>query len=77
MNHMHLARLINNVYPKIAARVVANACAVNPIALAVPCHRVVCTDGQRAGCRRGVKPKRDLIKREAALPRSEGNSRAE
>ena len=77
MNHMHLARLINNVYPKVAARVVANACAANPIALAVPCHRVIPTDGQLAGYRWGVEPKRDLIKEEAALPRSEGNSRAE
>jgi AraC family transcriptional regulator of adaptative response/methylated-DNA-[protein]-cysteine methyltransferase len=64
-SHMHLARLINNVYPKVAARVVANACAANPIALAVPCHRVIRTDGELAGYRWGIERKRDLIEQEA------------
>jgi AraC family transcriptional regulator, regulatory protein of adaptative response / methylated-DNA-[protein]-cysteine methyltransferase len=65
MSYMHLARLINNVYPKVAARVVANACAANPIALAVPCHRVIRTDGELAGYRWGIECKRDLIEKEA------------
>jgi AraC family transcriptional regulator, regulatory protein of adaptative response / methylated-DNA-[protein]-cysteine methyltransferase len=65
MSYMHLARLINNVYPSVAARVMANACAANPIALAVPCHRVIRTDGQLAGYRCGVEHKRDLIEKEA------------
>jgi AraC family transcriptional regulator, regulatory protein of adaptative response / methylated-DNA-[protein]-cysteine methyltransferase len=65
MSYMHLARLINNVYPKVAARVVANACAANPIALAVPCHRVIRTDGELAGYRWGIERKRDLIEQEA------------
>lgn len=65
MSYMHLARLINNVYPRVAARVVANACAANPIALAVPCHRVVRTDGELAGYRWGIERKRDLIEKEA------------
>jgi methylated-DNA-[protein]-cysteine S-methyltransferase/AraC family transcriptional regulator of adaptative response/methylated-DNA-[protein]-cysteine methyltransferase len=65
MSYMHLARLINNVYPKVAARVVANACAANPIALAVPCHRVIRTDGGLAGYRWGIERKRDLIEKEA------------
>jgi AraC family transcriptional regulator, regulatory protein of adaptative response / methylated-DNA-[protein]-cysteine methyltransferase len=65
MSYMHLARLINNVYPKVAARVVANACAANPIALAVPCHRVIRTDGELAGYRWGIERKRALIEKEA------------
>ena len=65
MSYMHLARLINNVYPKVAARVVATACATNPIALAVPCHRVIRTDGELAGYRWGIERKRDLIEKEA------------
>jgi AraC family transcriptional regulator, regulatory protein of adaptative response / methylated-DNA-[protein]-cysteine methyltransferase len=65
MSYVHLARLINNVYPKVAARVVANACAANIIALAVPCHRVIRTDGELAGYRWGIERKRDLIEKEA------------
>jgi methylated-DNA-[protein]-cysteine S-methyltransferase/AraC family transcriptional regulator of adaptative response/methylated-DNA-[protein]-cysteine methyltransferase len=65
MSYMHLARLINNVYPRVAARVVANACAGNPIALAIPCHRVIRTDGELAGYRWGIERKRDLIAKEA------------
>ena len=64
MSYMHLARLINNVYPRVAARVVANACAANPIALAVPCHRVIRADGELAGYRWGIERKRDLLQKE-------------
>jgi len=65
MSYMHLARLINNVYPKVAARVVAKACAANPIALAVPCHRVIRADGELAGYRWGIARKRELLQKEA------------
>jgi O-6-methylguanine DNA methyltransferase len=51
--------------PLASARVIANACAANPIALAVPCHRVVRTDGSLAGYRWGIERKRELIRREA------------
>lgn len=49
-----------------AARAVASACAANPIAVAVPCHRVVRGDGALAGYRWGIERKRELLKREAA-----------
>jgi methylated-DNA-[protein]-cysteine S-methyltransferase/AraC family transcriptional regulator of adaptative response/methylated-DNA-[protein]-cysteine methyltransferase len=65
MSYMHLGRLINNVYPRVAARVVAKACAANPIALAVPCHRVIRSDGELAGYRWGIARKRDLLQKEA------------
>lgn len=65
MSYMHLARLINNVYPRVAARAVAKACAANPIALAVPCHRIIRTGGELAGYRWGISRKRDLLQREA------------
>ncbi|QOZ68818.1 methylated-DNA--[protein]-cysteine S-methyltransferase [Bradyrhizobium arachidis] len=65
MSYMHLARLINCVYPRVAARVVANACAANPIALAVPCHRVIRADGELAGYRWGIARKRELLRKEA------------
>jgi methylated-DNA-[protein]-cysteine S-methyltransferase/AraC family transcriptional regulator of adaptative response/methylated-DNA-[protein]-cysteine methyltransferase len=44
--------------------VVANACAANPIALAVPCHRVIRADSELAGNRWGIERKRDLLQKE-------------
>ena len=47
------------------ALAVAGACAANPIALAVPCHRVVCSNGELAGYRWGIERKRELIRKDA------------
>lgn len=49
-----------------AVRAVARACATNPVALAVPCHRVVRTGGALAGYRWGLERKRALLAREGA-----------
>ena len=47
-----------------AVRAVARACASNPVAIAVPCHRVVRSDGELAGYRWGIDRKKKLLKRE-------------
>lgn len=54
-----------------AARAVAKACAANHIAVLVPCHRVIRSDGQIAGYRWGEKRKRKLLARESVFFLSE------
>jgi O-6-methylguanine DNA methyltransferase len=61
LTYMELARWVG---PLTSARVIAGACAANPIALAIPCHRVVRTDGNLAGYRWGIERKRELLARE-------------
>jgi AraC family transcriptional regulator of adaptative response/methylated-DNA-[protein]-cysteine methyltransferase len=50
-----------------AVRAVAAACAANTLAVVVPCHRVVRSDGSLSGYRWGVARKRWLLERERSL----------
>lgn len=49
-----------------AVRAIAGACAANPLAIAIPCHRVVRNDGSLSGYRWGIGRKRRLLDRESA-----------
>jgi AraC family transcriptional regulator of adaptative response/methylated-DNA-[protein]-cysteine methyltransferase len=59
------AELAQRIGQPSAARAVASACAANPLAVAVPCHRVVRSDGGLSGYRWGEARKRMLLAREA------------
>jgi AraC family transcriptional regulator of adaptative response/methylated-DNA-[protein]-cysteine methyltransferase len=52
-----------------AARAVASACGANPIAVAVPCHRVVGQDGSLTGYRWGMELKEKLLTLEKSMPK--------
>ncbi|HVX96570.1 MAG TPA: bifunctional DNA-binding transcriptional regulator/O6-methylguanine-DNA methyltransferase Ada [Polyangia bacterium] len=58
------AELARRIGAPRAVRAVAGACAANPVAVAIPCHRVVRGDGALAGYRWGVERKRTLLDRE-------------
>ena len=48
-----------------AARAVARACAANPVALAIPCNRVIRNNGELGGYRWGMERKRVILANEA------------
>jgi AraC family transcriptional regulator of adaptative response/methylated-DNA-[protein]-cysteine methyltransferase len=59
------AEIAKRIGAPAAVRAVAQACGANPIAVAIPCHRVVRHDGGLSGYRWGVERKRALLAREA------------
>ena len=62
VSYKEIAEVIGS--PK-AARAVARACASNKIAVAIPCHRIIRSDGSLSGYRWGIERKRKLLKKEA------------
>lgn len=58
------AEIARRIGASAAVRAVAGACTANPLAVAIPCHRVVRSDGGLAGYRRGIERKQALLARE-------------
>lgn len=59
------AQIASAIGKPAAYRAVARACSQNPLAVAIPCHRVVRKDGDTSGYRWGIARKRGLLDREA------------
>jgi AraC family transcriptional regulator of adaptative response/methylated-DNA-[protein]-cysteine methyltransferase len=60
------AQVASEIGQPTAVRAVARACASNPVAVVIPCHRVVGSDGRLTGYRWGVERKRRLLEFERA-----------
>jgi AraC family transcriptional regulator, regulatory protein of adaptative response / methylated-DNA-[protein]-cysteine methyltransferase len=59
--------IARRIHAPASARAVAQACAANVLAVAVPCHRVVRSDGALSGYRWGPQRKAQLLAREGAV----------
>jgi len=62
------AQLAQSLGQPTAVRAVARACATNPIAVVVPCHRVIGSNGKLTGYRWGVDRKKKLLEIESTRP---------
>ena len=67
------AQVAQSLEMPTASRAVARACATNPVALVVPCHRVVRSDGNLAGYRWGIERKKCLLEAENSANDERGN----
>jgi AraC family transcriptional regulator of adaptative response/methylated-DNA-[protein]-cysteine methyltransferase len=61
------AEIASHIGASNGARAVAQACGANVLAVAIPCHRVVRTDGSRSGYKWGVRRKKNLLAREGVV----------
>lgn len=63
------ADLARSLGQPTAVRAVARACATNPVAVVVPCHRVIGSNGKPTGYRWGIERKEKLLELERSSPR--------
>jgi AraC family transcriptional regulator of adaptative response/methylated-DNA-[protein]-cysteine methyltransferase len=62
------AQIAESIGAPKAVRAVGTACGANPLAVVVPCHRAVGTNGKLTGYRWGVERKRQLLEMEKVIP---------
>lgn len=63
--------IANKIGQPSAVRAVANAIGANPIAIIIPCHRVILSDASLGGYRWGAEVKQELLKLESANKKPE------
>ena len=61
------SQLAEKLGDKKKVRAVARACATNRVAVVIPCHRVIASDGKLSGYRWGIQRKRSLLENETAV----------
>jgi AraC family transcriptional regulator of adaptative response/methylated-DNA-[protein]-cysteine methyltransferase len=59
------AQLASEIGQPTAVRAVARACATNPVAVVIPCHRVIGSDGKLTGYRWGIDRKEKILEIES------------
>ncbi|PHM08844.1 bifunctional DNA-binding transcriptional regulator/O6-methylguanine-DNA methyltransferase Ada [Nostoc sp. 'Peltigera malacea cyanobiont' DB3992] len=68
------ADIARNLAKPQAVRAVGNACGANPIALIVPCHRVLRSDGSLGGYHWGIERKQKLLTQESKFLKDDSNT---
>ena len=66
------AQVADDMGCRSSVRAVANACGANPVALVIPCHRVIRSDGGLGGYRWGVDAKRAVLELEQSSNQNRG-----
>lgn len=66
------AEIAEQIGDRRKVRAVARACATNRVALVIPCHRVVASDGRLSGYRWGIERKKKLLERESSGAKTSG-----
>lgn len=61
------AELAKRIHSPKSVRAVANACGANKLAIVIPCHRIIGSNGNLTGYRWGLEIKRNLLQKEGAL----------
>ncbi|MCH2541087.1 MAG: methylated-DNA--[protein]-cysteine S-methyltransferase [Alphaproteobacteria bacterium] len=62
-----ISEKIFNKKKSLGARAIGSACSNNPILIIIPCHRIICSNGDLGGYRKGQTKKKELLKIEKSI----------